>query len=305
MRLGSGRGKQGQDGELLPLWKALADPTRRRVLDLLRERPATTGDIARAFPTTRFAIMKHLTVLAEAGLVVARKQGRERWNHLNPLPLQQLYERWIRPYEAEWSSRALRLQSLAERSAEQAKKERTMGAASRVEECGIARVALDVSIGAPPERVWKALVEETSAWWPRDFYAIPESRRFVIEPRVGGRMYEESASGAGCLWATVIVLEPGRILELQGYLTPAFGGPAVTIYRLELVPDGRNTLFKVSDSVFGAVSGRTAASLESGWRSLFDGGLRRHAEESVARETRKRSSRPAARGGRRRGKTPE
>ena len=273
-------GAIGNEDELSRLWKALADPTRRAILDLLRERPRTTGDIARAFPsTTRFATMKHLTGLTEAGLVVTRKQGRERWNHLNALPLQELYERWMRPYEAEWAGRALRLRARAERPE---MKERPMAKDTRIETCGIVRVAVDVPIAAPPERVWQALVDETSSWWPRDFYANPESRRFVIEAKVGGRMYEELPNDGGHLWATVIGLDRGRLLELQGHLTPAFGGPAVTIFRLELAPYGKATMLKISDAVFGRVDERTAASLETGWRRLFDGGLRLYVDAQNA-----------------------
>src|SRR5687767_1365022 len=81
------------------VWKALADPTRRQILDLLRDGPQTTGSLSTAFPSvTRFAVMKHLEVLSTAGLVVVRRQGRERWNHLNGVPLRQAYERWMRPH---------------------------------------------------------------------------------------------------------------------------------------------------------------------------------------------------------------
>jgi DNA-binding transcriptional ArsR family regulator len=79
---------------LIPVWQALADPTRRAIMDLLRQAPRTTGALAEQFPTTRFAIMKHLTVLETAGLVVIRRRGRERWNHLNAVPLELVYERW-------------------------------------------------------------------------------------------------------------------------------------------------------------------------------------------------------------------
>jgi len=90
-------------------WKALADPTRRRILDLLRERPRTTGELDEAFETTRFAVMKHLKVLVAAGLVVVERRGRERVNHLNPVPIQRIYRRWIRPFEAERADSLLRL----------------------------------------------------------------------------------------------------------------------------------------------------------------------------------------------------
>lgn len=93
------------------VWRALADPTRRRILDLLRDGPRTTGALAESFRRlSRFAVMKHLAVLESAGLVVVRRRGRERWNHLNAVPIRAIYERWVRPYEAVWATRLLSLQ---------------------------------------------------------------------------------------------------------------------------------------------------------------------------------------------------
>lgn len=101
--------------DLGPVFRALADPTRRAVLDLLRGAPRTTGDVCAAFPRlTRFAVVKHLGVLKAAGLVRVRAEGRLRWNHLNPVPIQALYERWMRPYEALWASRLLGLRRVVE-----------------------------------------------------------------------------------------------------------------------------------------------------------------------------------------------
>lgn len=97
------------------VWKALADPTRRRILDLLRARPRTTGELADSFETTRFAVMKHLAVLVDAGLVVVARRGRERWNHLNPVPIRELYRRWIRPFDAPAADALLRIKKAAER----------------------------------------------------------------------------------------------------------------------------------------------------------------------------------------------
>lgn len=87
--------------ELLPVWKALADPTRRRILDLLREGPLSTGDLTERFDLTRFGIMKHLGILVDAGLIMVRRRGRTRWNHLNPMPIHEISRRWFRPFEAE------------------------------------------------------------------------------------------------------------------------------------------------------------------------------------------------------------
>ena len=81
------------------VWKALADPSRRRILDLLRRRPRTTGEIADALPFSRFGAMKHLGALVEAGLVVVERRDGRRWNHLNPVPIVRVCRRWIRPFE--------------------------------------------------------------------------------------------------------------------------------------------------------------------------------------------------------------
>ncbi len=98
-----------------PVWKALADPTRRRILDLLRDGPRTTGDLCGKFGgVTRFAVMKHLGILETAGLVIVKRQGRERWNHLNAAPIRAIYERWIDPYEEVWAARTSRLKRVAE-----------------------------------------------------------------------------------------------------------------------------------------------------------------------------------------------
>ena len=92
--------ERGLEEETAPLWRALADPTRRRILDLLRERPLITGEIAAQFPISRIAVMRHLEVLSEAGLVTSRKRGRERWHYLNAVPLQRLQRRWAEPVAA-------------------------------------------------------------------------------------------------------------------------------------------------------------------------------------------------------------
>lgn len=96
------------------IWKALADSTRRAILDLLRDRPRTTGELASEFVFSRFAVMKHLNVLVDAGLVVVRRSGRERWNHLNPVPIRQIYRRWIKPFEEKSADLLLRLKRAAE-----------------------------------------------------------------------------------------------------------------------------------------------------------------------------------------------
>jgi DNA-binding transcriptional ArsR family regulator len=82
------------------VFKALADPTRRRLLDALFARDGLTlGELEAAAPElTRFGVMKHLSVLERAGLVVTRKQGRHKHHYLNPVPIRLIYERWIDKY---------------------------------------------------------------------------------------------------------------------------------------------------------------------------------------------------------------
>lgn len=83
------------------VFKALAAPLRRRILDCLKDKPLTTGALCDAFPDLdRCTVMQHLKVLEEAGLLVARKVGRERWNHLDALPIRDIADRWIGPYAA-------------------------------------------------------------------------------------------------------------------------------------------------------------------------------------------------------------
>src|SRR6186713_3023904 len=102
------------------VWRVLASPQRRQLLDLLSEGPRTTGELAEAMPDlSRFAVMQHLSVLTDAGLVVVRRRGRHRFNHLNPVPLRRWYERWVVPLADRAGAELLAL----ERHVERAKRE--------------------------------------------------------------------------------------------------------------------------------------------------------------------------------------
>lgn len=83
------------------VFKALANETRRAILDALKPGPKTTGALSELLPTLdRTTVMQHLSVLTDAGLVIPERRGRERWNHLNALPIHAIHERWIGPYAA-------------------------------------------------------------------------------------------------------------------------------------------------------------------------------------------------------------
>jgi DNA-binding transcriptional ArsR family regulator len=86
------------------LYDALAEPTRRRILDLLRERPRLVGDLTEQLGITQPGTSKHLRVLREAGLVTVRQDAQRRWYELRPEPLQELAA-WLEPYRWLWESR--------------------------------------------------------------------------------------------------------------------------------------------------------------------------------------------------------
>lgn len=96
----------------------MADASRRRILDLLRDAAMTTSELCAYFGFSRFAVMKHLKVLEKAGLVLVERRGRERFNHLNPTPIQTIYRRWIKPFEVLPADRLLRLKLIAEQAEE-------------------------------------------------------------------------------------------------------------------------------------------------------------------------------------------
>jgi DNA-binding transcriptional ArsR family regulator len=100
------------------VFKALADATRREMLDLLAARPRTTGELAEHFSAlSRFAVMKHLRVLHAAGLILITRDGRRRWNRLNPVPLREVLRRWVDHQQEMWADVMLNIRDAAQGSA--------------------------------------------------------------------------------------------------------------------------------------------------------------------------------------------
>jgi len=97
------------------VWKALGDETRRAMLNALADGPMLTGDLAERFtPMCRTNVMKHLEVLVAANLVVVRREGRRRWNHLNPVPIQRVCDRWVSRHVRRLASAMSRLKDHVE-----------------------------------------------------------------------------------------------------------------------------------------------------------------------------------------------
>jgi uncharacterized protein YndB with AHSA1/START domain/DNA-binding MarR family transcriptional regulator len=122
------------------VFKALADPTRRRLLDMLFRRDGQTlGELERRIAMTRFGVMKHLRVLEDAGLVVTRRRGREKLHFLNAVPIRRVHDRWIDKYSAPVAAMLAGL-----------KKE--------IEEDAMEKV-YEIYIKTTPERLWQAITD--------------------------------------------------------------------------------------------------------------------------------------------------
>lgn len=97
------------------VFKALASSVRRQILDDLKDQPLTTGTLCAHFPDLdRCTVMQHLKVLEDADLIIAERRGRERWNHLNAMPIQDIHDRWIGPHAAAASARLARFKQSVE-----------------------------------------------------------------------------------------------------------------------------------------------------------------------------------------------
>src|SRR5881398_3587081 len=121
------------------VFKALADPTRRSLLDeLFREDGQTLTALEERLPMTRFGVMKHLKVLEEAGLVVTRRRGREKLHYLNPVPIRLVHDRWVSKYAEPWAATLSDLKHELENPMEK---------------------VFEIYIKTTPERLWEAITD--------------------------------------------------------------------------------------------------------------------------------------------------
>ncbi len=121
------------------MFRALADPTRRSLLDeLFRQDGQTLSELEARCPMSRFGVMKHLKVLEEAGLVVTRRRGREKLHHLNPVPIRLVHDRWVSKYAEPWTAALSDLKERLERPMEK---------------------VFEIYIRTTPERLWEAITD--------------------------------------------------------------------------------------------------------------------------------------------------
>jgi uncharacterized protein YndB with AHSA1/START domain len=136
---------------------------------------------------------------------------------------------------------------------------------------------LEIEIAAPPARVWKALTGQVSSWWHPGF-CRKGALAFVLEPRVGGRIYEDWGDGQGLLWYTVIGIAENELLQAMGDLDAKYGGPARLHTTFRLRAEGKGTVLRLEEQAFGRVDEKVKTSLGKGWRILLDGCLKVFAE---------------------------
>ncbi len=121
------------------MFKALADPTRRSLLDeLFRRDGQTLSELDERFAMTRFGVMKHLRQLEEAGLVVTKKRGREKLHFLNPVPIRLVHDRWVSKYAEPWAAALSDIKTRLESPMEK---------------------VFEIYIRTTPERLWEAITD--------------------------------------------------------------------------------------------------------------------------------------------------
>jgi DNA-binding transcriptional ArsR family regulator len=121
------------------VFRALADPTRRALLDeLYRADGQTLSELEARFPMTRFGVMKHLKQLEEAGLVVSQRRGREKLHFLNPVPIRLVHDRWVSKYAEPWAATLSEIKQRLENPVEK---------------------VFEIYIRTTPERLWEAITD--------------------------------------------------------------------------------------------------------------------------------------------------
>ena len=244
--------ERGLGDDTAPLWRALADPTRRRILDLLRERPLITGEIAAQFPISRIAVMRHLEVLAEAGLATSRKRGRERWHYLNTVPLQKLHRRWADPAVTGFASTLLRLQDTVEAEGRHMEPIRPT-----------IDVALDIEIAGTPAAVFAALTKDIGGWWGHPFVTA-RATSLALDPQLGG-LFAERWQNGGQVIASVTSWAQDEHLQLTGSFHMGVG---VGVATFDMAESGGGTLLQFSFRAIGVVDAEAAEAMSRAWAEL-------------------------------------
>ncbi|MCB9150171.1 MAG: SRPBCC domain-containing protein [Caldilineaceae bacterium] len=206
-----------------PVFRALADATRRHLLDLLFARDGRTlTELESELPMTRFGVMKHLRVLEEAGLISTRKVGREKLHYLNPVPIQLISDRWISKYAAARVSALADLKTVLEGV-------NAMSADARPQ------LVYQIVINAPQTRVWEAIT--TPEFTARYYYDCT----LETDLTVGSPFVYHKQSGAPIVEGEVVLSDPpNRLVHTYHSFWPPMNKDAPTKVTWELVSMSAN-----------------------------------------------------------------
>ncbi len=252
------------------VWRALASPHRRTLLDLLRDGPCTTGQLAKEFPDlSRFAVMQHLGVLNESGLVLFRREGRRRLNYANPVPLREIYERWVSKPASSAAETALHLKRYSESSMEVALK-------VDHENFRHIKVETELHINAPRERVYAAMTTEYGNWWPHRYKA---DSTVTADVRPGGFITEHFKDGGGAVTGTLLYLDPPSKIVGSGpsSLLKGFDNYQVMTF---IEQDG-GTLLQTSMDIWGDVTEDFEKMFREGQRHFIEVSLANYLEKGI------------------------
>ena len=154
----------------------------------------------------------------------------------------------------------------------------------------IAQTEIEVTIDAPIQAVWQGLTEDIAAWWPSAFYchagdpaAVPV-RKFKLEARPGGRMWEDWGNDNGMVWANVVQVAQPRLLDITGTMGMAWGGPSTMYASFQLEATDTGTKLRFSEAAYGRIPDSQGEEQEKGWRFLLGEALRAHCEGKPAPE---------------------
>lgn len=142
---------------------------------------------------------------------------------------------------------------------------------------GVMHVRQEVMINAPPDRVFGAITRDIAAWWgPPEIIDVDRARDVILEPQLGGRLFEDWGNGEGAIWGTVTRIKRGAYLELTGRLGTKRAVVGVITFILEA--KGEGTLLRLSHRAVGEIRPETEGNYDRGWRDLLDRRLRAFVE---------------------------
>lgn len=256
------------EDKLSLVFKAIGNPIRRMILDLLKESPKTTGELNDYFPNiTRYAIMKHLNILVEGNLVVVRREGKYRRNYLNAVPIQEVHNRWVGKYMETTANSLLNLQTIVEGSG----REQMMNNNNND-----FLIEQEIFMNAPREEVFKALTEKVEDWW--EFRIAPEGKtsHFTFNPIPGGQFIERWGDNQGAIWGNVYYVNAPEEIRLHGHL--GMKGAVNSAYTYRLVEKEGGTLLQLSHSASGVVQENWEEDHTKGWEYLLGTLLKNYVE---------------------------